>query len=181
AGRCATLEIVVEQPNGADDSYWSLLGYCCGAMCGSEIPLISGLETSGAGPDELKAFAAGFATTAAAPMFHMSGLTPEASNQAPSRRARISRTDLQRGWKELNTATERRIGLVSFGNPHFSLNECSRLAALVDERTKAPEVTVIVTCGRDVHDAASKAGYVAAIEVFGAKFITDTCWCMLGD
>ena len=181
AGRCAALEIVVERPNGADDSYWALLGYCCGALSGSEIPLIAGLETSGAGPDELKAFAAAFATTAAAPMFHMCGVTPEASGQAPARRVRIGRTELQRGWKDLNTATEHRIGLVSFGNPHLSLNECRRLAALMDRRTKAPEVAVIVTCGRDVHDAASRAGYVAAIEAFGTKFITDTCWCMLGE
>jgi predicted aconitase/predicted aconitase with swiveling domain len=181
AGRCATLEIVVERPNGVDDSYWSLLGYCCGALCGREIPLILGLETSGAGPDELKAFAAAFATTAAAPMFHMSGLTPEAPGQAPSRRMRIGRTELQRGWKELNIATEQRIGLVSFGNPHLSLSECRRLAALMGERTKAREVAVIVTCGRDVHDAASRAGYVTTIEAFGAKFITDTCWCMLGE
>jgi len=181
AGRCATLEIVVAWPDGADDSYWPLLGYCCGAACGSEIPLISGLETSGAGPDELKAFGAAFATTASAAMFHISGLTPEAAGQAPSRRLRIGRTELQRGWKELNTATERRIGLVSFGNPHLSLNECRRLAALMGERTKAPDVAVIVTCGRDVHDAACKAGYVTAIEAFGAKFITDTCWCMLGE
>jgi cis-L-3-hydroxyproline dehydratase len=181
AGRCATLEIVVERLNGADDSYWPLLGYCCGALCGSEIPLIAGLKASGPGPDELKAFTAAFATTAAAPMFHMSGVTPEASGQAPSRRVRIGRTELQRGWKKLNTATERRIGLVSLGNPHLSLNECRRLAALMDKRTKATEVAVILTCGRDVHDAASKAGYVAAIEAFGAKFITDTCWCMLGE
>jgi predicted aconitase/predicted aconitase with swiveling domain len=181
AGRCATLEIVVERPIGADDAYWPLLGYCCGGVAGSEIPLISGLEGSGAGPDELKAFAAAFATTAAAPMFHMAGMTPEASGQAPSRRMFISRTDLQRGWKELNTAAERKIGLVSLGNPHLSLNECRRLAALIDQRTKAPEVAVIVTCGRDVYDAACKAGYIAAIETFGAKCITDTCWCMLGE
>jgi cis-L-3-hydroxyproline dehydratase len=181
AGRRATLELAVERPDGADDSYWPLLGYCCGAACGSEIPLILGLETSGAGPDDLKAFGAAFATTAAAPMFHISGLTPEAAGQAPSRRLRITRTELQRGWKELNTATERTIGLVSFGSPHLSLNECRRLAMLMDNRTKAPDVVVIATCGRNVHDAAARAGYVAAIEAFGAKFITDTCWCMLGE
>jgi predicted aconitase/predicted aconitase with swiveling domain len=181
AGRRATLEITVAWPDGADDSYWPLLGYCCGAVCGSEIPLILGLETSGAGPDELKAFAAAFATTAAAPMFHIFGLTPEAARQTPSRQLRISLEELQRGWKELNTATERRIGLVSFGSPHLSLNECRRLAALMGKRTKAPDVAVILTCSRNVHDAASRAGYVAAIEAFGAKFVTDTCWCMLGE
>jgi len=181
AGRRATLEIVVERPEGADDSYWPLLGYCCGSVCESEIPLILGLERSEAGPDELKAFGAGFATTAAAPMFHISGVTPEAAGQASSRRLRITQTELQRGWNELNTATERRVGLVSFGNPHCSINECRRLATLMGVMTKSPDVAVIVTCGRDVHDVASQAGYVAAIEAFGAKFITDTCWCMLGE
>jgi predicted aconitase/predicted aconitase with swiveling domain len=180
-GRRATLGIVVDRPHGADDSYWPLLGYCCGAACGSEIPLVLGLEMGEVGPDELKAFGAAFATTAAAPMFHISGVTPEAADQAPSRRLCISRTELQQGWKDLNTATERRVGLVSFGNPHLSLNECRRLAAMMGERAKAPDVAVILTCGRDVHDAASRAGYVAAIEAFGAQFITDTCWCMLGE
>src|SRR5262249_16815255 len=146
AERCATLAIVVERPNSADESYWSLIGYCCGAVCGSEIPLILGLETSGAGPEVPKALGAACAPTAADPMFHMSGVTPEAAGQAPSRRVRISRTELEGRWKELNTATERRIGLVSFGNPHLSLNECRRLAVLMDKRTKAPEVAVIVTC-----------------------------------
>jgi predicted aconitase len=114
-------------------------------------------------------------------MFHIFGLTPEAGGQTPLRRLRMSLKELQSGWKELNTATERSIGLVSFGSPHLSLNECGRLAALMSKRTKAPDVAVIVTCGRHVHDAASRAGYVAAIEAFGAKFVTDTCWCMLGE
>src|SRR5262249_61421611 len=104
AGRCATLEIVVERPNGADDTYWPLLGYCCGAVCGSEIPLILGLETSGAGPDELKAFAAAFATTAAAPMFHMYGLRPKASGQARSWPLRIGWMAMRDGGQALEPA-----------------------------------------------------------------------------
>jgi cis-L-3-hydroxyproline dehydratase len=181
SGRRATLALDVEMPAGADDSFWPLLGYCCGSACGSEIPLIRGLETSAAGSDELKAFGAAFATVAAAPMFHIAGITPEADKQRPERRARIGLGALQQAWEVLNTAALPEVGLVSLGNPHFSLSECARLAALVRGRTKSPDVALVVTCGRAVHEAASQAGHVAEAEAFGVQFVTDTCWCMLGE
>ncbi|MET0531255.1 MAG: aconitase X [Microvirga sp.] len=181
AGRRATLVLDVELPDGADDTFWPLLGYCCGSVCGTEIPLIRGLEKSAAGPDELKAFGAAFATVAAAPMFHIAGITPEADEQRPERQMRIGLGELQQAWEVLNTATSPEVGLVSLGNPHFSLDECARLAALVRGRTKSADVAVVVTCGRAVHEAASQAGYVAVAEAFGVQFVTDTCWCMLGE
>jgi hypothetical protein len=117
AGRQATLVLDIEMPTGSDDSFWPLLGYCCGSVCGIEIPLIRGLETSAAGPDELKAFGAAFATVAAAPMFHIAGITPEAEGQRPERQARIGLGELRHAWEALNTATSPEVGLVSLGNP----------------------------------------------------------------
>lgn len=181
AGRQATLALEVELPVGADDAVWPLLGYCCGSICGGEIPLLLGLEASAPGPDDLKAFGAAFATTAAAPMFHIAGVTPEAAAQRPSRRLRIGRAELHRAWTELDTGASSEIELVSLGNPHFSPAECARLAALLRGRRKGPGVAVIVTCGRDVYDVAARAGHVAAAEAFGVQFVTDTCWCMLGE
>jgi cis-L-3-hydroxyproline dehydratase len=181
AGRRATLALEVDMPAGADDAFWPLLGYCCGSVCGTEIPLIRGLETSAAGPDELKAFGAAFATVAAAPMFHVAGITPEADEQRPERQVRIGLDALQHAWETLNTAASPEVGLVSLGSPHFSLDECARLAALVRGRTKAADVAVVVTCGRAVHEAASRAGHVEVAEAFGVQFATDTCWCMLGE
>jgi predicted aconitase/predicted aconitase with swiveling domain len=181
AGRRATLALTVEMPAGADESFWPLLGYCCGTVCGTEIPLIRGLETSAAGPDDLKAFGAAFATVAAAPMFHMAGITPEADGQSPERQTPIGLGELRQAWETLNTATSPEIGLVSLGNPHFSLDECARLAALVRGRAKSADVAVVVTCGRAVHEAASQAGHVAVAEAFGVQFVTDTCWCMLDE
>jgi predicted aconitase/predicted aconitase with swiveling domain len=181
AGRRATLALEVEMPPGADDAFWPLLGYCCGSVCGTEIPLILGLEASGAEAMELKAFGAAFATVAAAPMFHIAGVTPEAGEQRPERHLRIDMGALRRAWEGLNTAASPDVGLVSLGNPHFSLEECARLAALVQGRTKSADVAVVVTCGRAVHEAASRAGYVEAAEAFGVRFVTDTCWCMIGE
>lgn len=181
AGRRAMLALEVEMPTGADDAFWPLLGYCCGSVCGTEIPLIRGLETSAAGPDELKAFGAAFATVAAAPMFHIAGVTPEADEQRPERQVRIGSSELWQAWQVLNTAASLEVGLISLGNPHFSLEECARLAALVRGRTRSANVAVVVTCGRAVHEAASRAGHVEEAEAFGVQFVTDTCWCMLGE
>lgn len=181
AGRQATLAIDVAFPAGADDSFWPVLGYGCGAICGKEIPLIRGLENSGAGQDELKAFGAAFATSAAAPMFHIAGITPEAKGKAPQRALSVTLTDLATVWETLDTAEDTAIDLVCLGNPHFSLSEFARLAGLVRGRTRSPSVSVVVTCGREVHRVASEIGYITEIERFGATVITDTCWCMLGE
>lgn len=132
-------------------------------------------------PDELKAFGAAFATVAAAPMFHIAGITPEADDQRPERQVRIGVGDLRLAWEQLNIAASSEIGLVTLGNPHFSLTECARLVALVLGRTKSADVAVIVTCGRAVHEAARRAGHVAEAEAFGVQFVTDTCWCMLSE
>jgi predicted aconitase/predicted aconitase with swiveling domain len=181
AGRRATVTLAVDVPKGADDVLWPLLGYVCGATCGTEIPLIVGLDGLGADVDDWKAFGAAFATVAAAPMFHVAGVTPEAAGQQPAEVRRIGQDEMRRAFAELNTAQDGRIDLVSLGNPHFSLAECARLAALVRGRSRSPDVAFVVTCGRAVYDAASEAGYVAAAEAFGATFVTDTCWCMLGE
>ncbi len=42
-------------------------------------------------------------------------------------------------------------------------------------------MVLAITCGRAVLEQARKAGYMAAIEAFGAMLVTDTCWCMLGE
>jgi predicted aconitase len=179
SGRRATLVLHVVQPDGADDSFWPLLGYCVGLHCTHDIPLIRGLENSGAGLDDLKAFAAAFATTASVPMFHIAGVTSEADGQAPSRAGSIGLAELRAGWSELDAAPGSEIGLVSLGNPHFSVGEFASLAALVHGRTAT--IPTVITCGRDVHRQATEAGFIAAVEAFGAQIVMDTCWCMLGE
>jgi predicted aconitase len=93
---------------------------------------------------------------------------------------RIGPGDLRRAWERLSIASSPEIGFVGLGNPHFSLTEYARLAALVQGRTKSADVAVIVTCGRAAHEAARQAGHVAEAEAF-VQFITDTCWCMLSE
>ncbi|MNQ76962.1 hypothetical protein D3C85_918140 [compost metagenome] len=157
-------------------------------MAGSRIPLVLGLEQRTPDLDDLKAFGAAFATTSAAPLFHIAGVTPEAMDPAqvldpqavlPLHRIRLE--DLLVSWRELNSARDSRVDVVSLGNPHFSLSEFARLARLCRGRRKHPQVVLAITCGRAVLEQARAAGHIAVIEAFGATLVTDTCWCMLGE
>ena len=40
---------------------------------------------------------------------------------------------------------------------------------------------MVATMGRQVYEQAEAKGHTAALEAWGVEFVTDTCWCMLGD
>lgn len=188
APRKARLRVELPELAELDDAFYPLLGYHIGALAGSRIPLIFGLEQRQPDLDDLKAFGAAFATTSAAPLFHIAGVTPEALDPAqvlepdtPLPVATIRLEDLLVSWRELNSARDNRVDVVSLGNPHFSLSEFARLAQLCRDRVKHPEVVLAITCGRAVLEQARDAGYIDVIETFGATLVTDTCWCMLGE
>ncbi|WP_095132635.1 aconitase X [Pseudomonas sp. Irchel s3h14] len=188
AQRKAKLQIELPVLRELDDAFYPLLGYHIGALAGSRIPLVLGLEYSKPSLDDLKAFGAAFATTSAAPLFHIAGVTPEALDPTQVLEAdadvpveKIRLKDLLLSWRELNSARDNRVDVVSLGNPHFSLSEFAHLARLCRGRHKHPEVVLAITCGRAVLEQAREAGHIAVIEAFGATLVTDTCWCMLGE
>lgn len=188
AQRKARLQVEVPALGELDDAFYPLLGYHIGALAGSRIPLVRGLENRKPSLDDLKAFGAAFATTSAAPLFHIAGITPEAIDPSqvlemdmsiPVEKIRLN--DLLISWRELNSARDSRVDVVSLGNPHFSLSEFAHLARLCLGRHKHPDVVLAITCGRAVLEQAREAGHIAVIEAFGATLVTDTCWCMLGE
>jgi len=188
AQRKAQLLIELPPLGELDDAFYPLLGYHIGGLCGSRIPLVLGLERHQPDADDLKAFGAAFATTCAAPLFHIAGVTPEALDPSQVLEPdtalpvhRIGLKDLLPSWRELNSARDKRVDVVSLGNPHFSLGEFAHLARLCRGRRKHPQVVLAITCGRAVLEQAREAGHIDEIEAFGATLVTDTCWCMLGE
>ncbi|KAL4895503.1 hypothetical protein BDV59DRAFT_156040 [Aspergillus ambiguus] len=168
-----------------NDAVFPLLGYAVGKYAQHRIPLVWGVDSLGGMRVDLKAFSAAFGTSASAAMFHIKGVTPVAAqfekieDELP--REEIGLEDLAECWESLNSARDSSVGLVSLGNPHFSLEEFARLAGLCIGRRKSPSVEFIVTTSRDTYDRARTAGHLAVLEAFGASIITDTCWCMLGE
>lgn len=182
--RAPQVRITVPPLEGADDSLWPLIGYLIGTVSPDAIPLIEGVYGHRPDADALKAFGAAFATTSAAPMFHIAGVTPEALE--PNSFAdldlptiSLGHQDLLRAWRELNGAETGPVQLVSLGNPHFSATELAALAALCRNKTRAPHVPLVITCGRAEMAKAEASGDVAVLTAFGVTLVNDTCWCMV--
>jgi predicted aconitase/predicted aconitase with swiveling domain len=192
AARRATirLDVVEQDEETVDDAFYPALGYLAGQLATNDIPAICGLEHLPVTHDDLKAFGAAFATTSAAPMFHIVGITPEATTYSEAVCAEnvekvpivtVTPQLLRAAWEELNSSDEQHVDLIALGNPHFSLTEIERLADLTKTRHAASEVSVVVTCGRETLDEARRRGLVEEIERFGGTLVNDTCWCLIGE
>jgi predicted aconitase len=114
-------------------------------------------------------------------MFHVAGVTPEAGRHSPAglKRVALNEDSLRSALSELTTATDHTVGLVSLGNPHFSIEEFAYLSQLCAGRHKGGGVQMIITTNREVYTQACAAGEVSILESFGAEILTDTCWCMI--
>ncbi|WP_217807566.1 aconitase X [Thalassobacillus devorans] len=180
-------DVLVELPglDHIDDSFFPVLGYLVGGKVESQVPVVHGLNYKPT-RDDLKAFGAAVATSGAVGMFHIVGVTPEAptveealGQKTLTEHWKVTMEELKNAWKELNTANDQKIDLIAFGNPHFSISECSKLADICRGKRKHPDVNVLITTSRYVYEEARKQGLTDEIERFGAEFITDTCWCMI--
>lgn len=185
-GRKARTVLAVDLPAGTDDGFYPMLGYLAGLLSPHDIAAVTGLEGSRPSRDDLKAFAAAFATTSAAPMFHIVGVTPEAPTldavvADDAKRITVTRDDLAEAWRGLNPSPAGPVGLVAIGNPHASVEELTELAALSRGRKKAETVDCVVTTSRATLAAIEGSGVAAALSAFGVRIATDICWCMMGE
>lgn len=180
--RAARREIEIDVPLGFDDAFWPLLGWVVGQTSPDRIPRLLGLDGTSPSEDDLRALAAAFGTTSAAPMFHVAGVTPEGNLPASedADRVRIGREDLARAWNILNTGGDE-INLVSLGSPHFSLNETHLFADLLQDRKCHDDVSVIITLGRGVLAEARSAGLIERLQHAGVQIVPDLCWCSISE
>jgi predicted aconitase len=136
------------------------------------IPYITGVEQ--ASLEELKSFCASLATFGGSALFHIQGITPEASLYSPPEDAWVvTGDDLKAAAASLNEAGPAEVDFVSLGCPHLSLDEIARLASLLEGRRVSK--TFWITTSRLVKHLADRMGYTALIEASGAIFAVDTC------
>jgi predicted aconitase len=161
------------------DVLYPVLGLLVGREAGSEVPVLVGLPPE-VGEDRLKALGAAAASSGSVGMFHVVGVTPEASTLQAAlgggrarREVQVTTERLRPARDELTTAPGDRIGAVSLGTPHASAAELDRIAGLLDGGSVHPDVETYVSTGRDVLDAAPEAA--ASLEGAGVRVVTDTC------
>lgn len=164
-----------------DDAFFPVLGHLVGSAVQGGVPVLAGLATHPT-EDQLKALGAAMASSGAVALFHVVGVTPEATTQAaafhgmaPPREITVSLADLRDARRDLDTAHGAKLDMVVLGSPHFSFTEFQRLAELVAGTTRHPAVRVLITTGRGVKLMAERAGLLEPLERFGAELAVDTC------
>ncbi|MCJ8054473.1 aconitase X [Shinella curvata] len=178
--RKAQRVIDVELPDNVDDAFWPIVGYLAGRTAPDRIPLLRGLAAAKPTQDDLKALCAAFGTTSAAPMLHIEGVTPEADGIAAENAGHttITRADMVDVWRMFNDGPAE-VELVAIGSPHASASECRALADALGDRKRHPDVTVIVTAGRDI--MAETGDVLTRLRASGVQILPDLCWCSISE
>ncbi len=182
-GRLATVVIEVRGVPDATrgrDTFFALLGHVVGRQVGTSVPVIDGIDR--ATEDQLKALGAAAASSGAVAMFHMVGVTPEASTRRdalggrlPERTIVVGPTELAAAAAELTTSATRVLGAVSVGTPHYSIAEFERLRSLLAGRTVSADIEFFASTGRDTLARIDANGWADELQAQGVRIVTDTC------
>lgn len=171
--------VVATQPKDLMD--WGVLGATIGRKAGSywEVPVIEGIEKTPTS-DEIKHMGAAMASYGSTPLFHIVGITPECSALTDVDGERlepteISDTDTAELYRPFGARGEA-VDVVVFAAPQLSLVEMSQVAALCKGRRRSDTTDMIVCTPAQVYTDAKRMGFIDAIEEFGGKVLTGTCF-----
>jgi len=131
------------------------------------------------------ALGAAMGASGAVALYHVDGMTPEATAAVSAVAARrgpqsapsislptIVIESLEEGYAALDSPLEE-IDFVSLGCPHSTLADLERVAQLLEG--KRVRATLWITTSRGVQQVAEQRGLVARIEAAGARVFADTC------
>ncbi|MGQ0752028.1 MAG: aconitase X [Betaproteobacteria bacterium] len=175
--------LVVEIATALDDlAEWGALGKLVGEPHQSyyEVPVFTGVRRAPAA-DELKHLGASLASYGSMAMFHMVGVTPEASTlsaalagRRPHTRMRITRAAIERVFRACSNP-DGTCNFVVFSGPQQSLLELKTLADLFEGRRVHAGTTVFATTGNGVLSAARALGYAQKLEAAGVTILEGVC------
>ncbi len=161
---------------------WGMLGYYVGDMVQERIPVVTGRHSS---PDlvRFKHFGAAASTTGGVEMYHIVGVTPEASTldaafggRRPVERFTYGDAERRRVYEALNAnGRSTDVDYVMLGCPHAALEQIAEAARLLDGKTISTNCRLWLFTSRAVKLEAERAGYVQPIVDAGGVVITDTC------
>jgi len=178
AQRQATLRLRVDwTPTTLND--WGALGGVIGKLAGNywSVPVVEGLEGA-PGSDALKHFGAAMASFGSIALFHLVGITPEASRlgDVSGDRLPVSRRIGQADVKALQNAyaASDEIDVVVFSAPQLSLYELRRIAELCEGRRFLKPVLAMTS--PQVKPDADRMGFTERIEAAGGQVMSGMCF-----
>lgn len=175
--RQATVRVRVDwTPESLND--WGALGGVIGRIAGNywAVPVVEGIARPPTS-DELKHFGAAMASFGSIALFHLAGITPEASRLSdvggeglPA--SRVGRDEVKMLQKSY--AVDTKVDVVVFSAPQLSLFELRALAELCDGRKFT--VPLLAVTSPQVKPDADRFGYTARIEGAGGTVFSGMCF-----
>jgi predicted aconitase len=157
---------------------WGALGGMVGRLAGNywAVPVIEGIDAAPKS-DELKHFGAAMASFGSIALFHLVGLTPEASRLSDVAAGdlpghRVTRADLEVFQKAYRA--DDRVDVVVFSAPQLSLFELRELAGFCAGRRFS--VPVLAVTSPQVKPDCDRMGYTARIEDAGGTVLAGMCF-----
>jgi len=161
---------------------WGMLGYYTGSAVEDAIPLLDG---SIAEPSLIKHkhFGAAAASSGGVEMYHMVGITPEASTRQHAFGGADQGERLTYGQRERAAVYERLnsigqshdVDYVMLGCPHYSIDQIAHAARLLEGRRVHENCALWIFTSRAVKATAVASGHEAILRQAGAILMTDTC------
>ncbi|MDI6820108.1 MAG: aconitase X catalytic domain-containing protein [Candidatus Hodarchaeaceae archaeon] len=153
------------------ESDFGALGYHVGKTIEKGVPYFYGIKD--ADVDQLKALGAAMAASGAIALYHVEGLTPEATlvTTGGLGTIEVGERELREAHEGLNTGREPDIAIL--GCPHASLAEIAELAGKLEGRRLRKPLWICTA--RATKRAAAEMGLVDKIERAGGKVVADTC------
>ena len=135
--------------------------------------------------DELKHLGASLASYGSMAMFHLVGVTPEASTREaafggnqPTHTLTVTDADIQAVY-DAYRYIEGGSNIVVFSGPQLSLFEMQDMAARFKSRKVAPGMTAVITTNHMIHSDAKRLGYVDVLEDAGVILLQGVCFYIL--
>ncbi len=161
---------------------WGMLGYFVGDAVQDTIPVIEG-PISKASLIRHKHFGAAAASSGGVEMYHMVGITPEASSLerafggAPRGETFVyDAAERRRIYEMLNAVgSSTDVDYVMLGCPHYSIEQIAHAAHLIEGRKVHANSALWVFTSRAVKATADANGYTRILKDAGALLMTDTC------
>ena len=161
---------------------WGMLGYFVGDAVQDTIPVITG-NISEQSLIRHKHFGAAAASSGGVEMYHMVGITPEAptlevafGGAAKGERFVYDSAARRRIYDLLNSVGQSEdVDYVMLGCPHYSIEQISQAAALIEGRKVHENSALWVFTSRAVKATADANGYTKILRDAGAFLMTDTC------
>ena len=181
ANRRATKRYQVSyQPRSLSD--WGALGAIVGTRAGSywEVPVIEGIETQ-PGSDELKHLGAAMASFGSIPLFHLPGITPEASSLSAVCDPEtldvesITQADFETFFARFGGKGDK-LDVVVFSAPQLSLLEMKSIADLLDGKKLHAHTSLLAVTSPVVAADARRLGITDRIEASGALVLEGMCF-----